>query len=267
MGQYATNILAGRKTTLSAEAGINLRLLLINPNTSAGVTQLIATAAKLAASPGTDITAMTAERGVPYIATRAEATIGGMIVLETLARVHHQYDAAVIAAFGDPGLGGARELFSLPVIGLAEAGLLTACMLGRKFSIVTFAQALTPWFEECVEWHGLAARCGGINSLEGNFHSISDVQSEKEELLIELSTRAVERDRSDVVVLAGAPLAGLADRISHRVHVPRRLRCRSGQAGGSRLRFKAKKGHSRYLPASGREGDGWLAGRSRKLDI
>ncbi len=197
-----------------------MRLLMLNPNTSQGVTELIAKAGRSAAAPGTEITTMTAERGVPYIATRAEAVIGGAVALEMLAEVHQDYDAVVIAAFGDPGLGGARELFPVPVIGLAEAGMLTACMLGRRFSIVTFAQALTPWYAECVEWHGLRDRCGGINSLDGPFESINDVQNEKEALLVDLALKSIARDESDVIVLAGAPLAGLAHQIADRVPVP-----------------------------------------------
>ena len=101
-------------------------------------------AAKLAAAPGTIISTATATRGVPYIATRAEAQIGGAIALEMLAERHREYDAAIIAAFGDPGLFGARELFDIPVVGMAEASMLTACMLGRRFAIVTFAARLVP---------------------------------------------------------------------------------------------------------------------------
>lgn len=197
-----------------------MRLLLLNPNTSEGVTRRIAEAAEPAAAPGTKLTAVTATRGVPYIATRAEAVIGGAVALEMLAELHKDFDAAIIAAFGDPGLGGARELFSLPVIGLAEAGMLTACMLGRRFSIVTFAQALAPWYEECVAWHGLEGRCGGVHCLDGSFASINDVQEEKADLLVDLANQAILKDDSDVVVLAGAPLAGLATRIADRVPVP-----------------------------------------------
>jgi len=197
-----------------------VRLLLLNPNTSDGVTVLIDRAARAAAAPQTEITSITAPRGVPYIATRAEAVIGGAVALEMLAECHQEYDAAVIAAFGDPGLGGARELFSLPVIGLAEAGMLTACMLGRRFSIVTFAQALAPWYEECVEWHGLRGRCGGISTLDGKFAAIDSVQDEKQDQLVELVHEAIERHDTDVIVLAGAPLAGLAEKIADRVPVP-----------------------------------------------
>ena len=197
-----------------------MRILMLNPNTSRSVTDLIADAARAAASAGTEIVPATAPRGVPYIATRAEAVLGGAVALEMLAELHGEVDAAVIAAFGDPALGGARELFSIPVIGLAEAGMLTACMLGARFAIVTFAQALEPWYRECVEWHGLERRCAGVRALGGAFRSIGDVQREKEGLLVDLALRTVEEDRADVVVLAGAPLAGLAPRVAERIPVP-----------------------------------------------
>ena len=197
-----------------------VKILLLNPNTTESVTDLLLAAAQRVAFPGTQLIALTAPRGVPYIATRAEAQIGGAIALEMLAEHHSTVDAAIIAAFGDPGLFGARELFDIPVVGLAEAAMLTACMLGRRFSIVTFARALVPWYEECVEMHGLRQRCAGVRMLDSGFRSISDGQEEKEALLVELANRAVEDDGADVVVLAGAPLAGLAEKIKHRIPVP-----------------------------------------------
>jgi allantoin racemase len=196
-----------------------VRLLMLNPNTSAGVTDLIVAAAQAVASPGTEILPATASRGVPYIATRAEAIIGGAIALEMMAELHEKVDAAVIAAFADPGLGGARELFPIPVIGLAEAGMLTACMLGARFSIVTFAAALEPWYRECVAWHGLEKRCASIRTLDGAFRAITEVQ-EKAELLVKLAGRAIEEDQADVILLAGAPLAGLGPKVAERIPVP-----------------------------------------------
>ena len=197
-----------------------MKLLLLNPNTTAAVTGLLSNAAGAVANADTQIAAVTASRGVPYIATRAEAQIGGAIVLEMLAEQQAGFDAAIIAAFGDPGLLGARELFALPVVGMAEAAMLTACMLGRKFAIVTFAGALGPWYQECVDLHGMGARCAGIRMLEGAFRSISNVQEEKSDLLVSLAHEAIERDGADVVILAGAPLAGLAAKVADRIPVP-----------------------------------------------
>jgi allantoin racemase len=197
-----------------------VKILLLNPNTTTAVTDLLYAAGAKVISPGTELMVATAERGVPYIATRAEAQIGGAIALEMLAAAGSGVDAAIIAAFGDPGLLGARELFDFPVVGLAEAAMLTACMLGRRFSIVTFARALAPWYQECVTMHGLDARCASIRTLDGPFQSISDVQAEKEDMLVSLANRAIEQDDADVVILSGAPLAGLADKVRDRIPVP-----------------------------------------------
>lgn len=197
-----------------------MKILLLNPNTTSEVTGLLHAAGHRAVSPGTELVAVTASRGVPYIATRAEAQIGGAIALEMLAEAPASIDAAIIAAFGDPGLFGARELFSFPIVGLAEAAMLTACMVGRKFAIVTFSRTLSPWYRECVAMHGLDARCAGIRALDESFQSISNVQAEKEEALVRLANTAVEQDEADVVILSGAPLSGLAEKVRDRISVP-----------------------------------------------
>ena len=109
-----------------------MRLLLLNPNTTVALTDLMLAAARPVAAADTVIVPATAPRGVPYIATRAEAQLAGGVALEMLADRQGQFDAAIMAAFGDPGLGGARELFPQPIIGVAEGGMLLACMLGRQ---------------------------------------------------------------------------------------------------------------------------------------
>lgn len=197
-----------------------MRILLLNPNTTSAITDRLCQAADEVAAPGTVLVPLTAPRGVPYIATRAEAQIGGAVALEMLAEEHRNADAAIIAAFGDPGLLAARELFDIPVIGMAEAAMLAACMLGRSFAVVTFASELGPWYRECVEMHGLSGRCAGIRMLDGAFRSISEVQEEKEDLLVDLANRAVVDLEADVVILAGAPLAGLARKVKSRIPVP-----------------------------------------------
>jgi len=197
-----------------------MRIILLNPNTSESVTELLTAAGRKVAAPDTELVPLTAPKGVPYIATRAEAQIGGAVALEMLAEHHQNADAAIIAAFGDPGLFGARELFDIPVVGMAEAALLTACMLGGRFALVTFARALGPWYNDCVEMHRLTHRSAGVRLLDQPFREISSVQDEKEDLLVELANEAVRVDNADVVILAGAPLAGLADRVKHRIDVP-----------------------------------------------
>lgn len=197
-----------------------MRILLVNPNTTVALTERLAAAGRAVANADTEIIALTAPRGVPYISNRAEAQIGGAIALEMIAEHHAKVDVAIIAAFGDPGLFGARELFDIPVVGMSEAAMLTACMLGKRFAIVTFARALGPWYEECVELHGLKGRLAAIRMLDVAVGAISDAQEEREALLVDLARRAVTEDGADVVIFAGAPLAGLASRVRSRLPVP-----------------------------------------------
>ncbi len=196
-----------------------MRLLLANPNTSQAVTDRIAAVARGAASAGTTIQAVTAAAGVPYIATRAEAVIGAYAVLELFVGHAEGADAAVVAAFGDPGLAAARELLAIPVVGMAEAAMLTACMLGRRFGIVTFAPALGPWYQEIVDYNGLGARCSGVHCLDESFADVAHVAEEKSAQLAALCASAVAAG-AEVCILGGAPLAGLAAVIAQRVAVP-----------------------------------------------
>jgi Asp/Glu/hydantoin racemase len=197
-----------------------MKLLLANPNTSASVTERIAAVARAVAAPGTEIVAVTGGAGVPYIATRAEAAVAGRTTLELMAEHGAGCDAAIVAAFADPGLGGARELMPFPVVGLAEAAMLTACMLGRRFAIVTFSGSLGPWYRECVEYHGLTSRLAAIRCVEAGFTGIATVQTELEDQLVALCNRTVAEDDADMVILGGAPLAGLARLVADRVSVP-----------------------------------------------
>lgn len=197
-----------------------MRILVLNPNTTDAVTQMLLTAGRPAAAAGTELTGLTAPYGVPYIASRTEAQLGGALTLEMLATHQGDYDAAIIAAFGDPGLLPARELFDLPIIGMAEAAMLTACTLGQRFSIVTFTTTMANWYQDTVDTYRLGARCAGIRARSLAFSAIENVQAEKEQAIAELSREAVEIDGADVVILGGAPLAGLAPRLRAQVPVP-----------------------------------------------
>ncbi|HPU53020.1 MAG TPA: aspartate/glutamate racemase family protein, partial [Burkholderiaceae bacterium] len=100
-----------------------MNILLINPNISDSVSELIRAEAQRSASPGTNIEVLTARFGVAYIETRMEAVIGAYATLELAAEHHARHDAVIVAAFGDPGLAGLREVLPCPVTGLSEAAL------------------------------------------------------------------------------------------------------------------------------------------------
>lgn len=190
-----------------------MRILMLNPNMTQAMTDRMAEVARTVVPAGVEIVPHTAVRGFPYIASRPEAQIAGGIVLEMIAEHSAEADAVVVAAFGDPGLAAARDLFDLPVIGMAEASLLTAAMLGERFAVVTFSPHMVRWYEDCVRLSGLERRFTGVLCPEAPPESVDGVAHALRDDLIALAERATG-DGADVVILGGAPLAGLAPMIA-----------------------------------------------------
>jgi Asp/Glu/hydantoin racemase len=196
------------------------RHLLINPNISDSVSDQIRAEAERSASPGTTIEVLTAPFGVAYIETRFEALIGAYAAAQLAAEHHERFDAVIVAAFGDPGLDGLREALPCPVTGLTEAALASACLLGGRFSIVAISQRIKAWYRETVAHYGLASRLASIRALDEPLADIGNVQGNQGDQLVALAERCVAEDGADVIVLAGAPLAGLARSIASRLPVP-----------------------------------------------
>ena len=192
-----------------------MRILLANPNTTQAMTDSMAALALAAVPPGTTVVARTAPRGFPYISSLAEAQVAGAICLEMLAEAP-TVDAAIIAAFGDPGLAAARELFDFPVIGMAEAAILSAIQLGARFAIVTFTPAMTPWYRASVSALGMDNRCLGVITPDDPAVQVTDVAQTRRTILRDLAWGAAE-DGADVIIFGGAPLAGLAQDLAHDV--------------------------------------------------
>ena len=197
-----------------------MKLLLINPNISDSVSELIRAEAQRAAGPGTQIEVLTAPFGVAYIETRFEAMIGAYATAEVAAEHHASYDAVIVAAFGDPGLGGLREALPIPVTGLTEAALASAHLLGHRISIIAISQRIQAWYREVVESYGFGGRLVSIRALDRPLSGIGAVQQEHSDALKALAERAVDEDGADVIVLAGAPLAGLARTLRGQLPVP-----------------------------------------------
>jgi len=197
-----------------------MRLLLINPNISESVSELIRSEAQRSASAGTEIEVLTAPFGVAYIETRFEALIGAYAAAQLAAEHHARFDAVVVAAFGDPGLTGLREALPVPVTGLTEAALASACLLGNRISIIAISQRIQAWYREVVQSYGLGSRLASIRALDRPLASIGQVQDEHAHALKALAERAVDEDGADVIVLAGAPLAGLARALRGQLPVP-----------------------------------------------
>jgi allantoin racemase len=197
-----------------------LRILLINPNTSDSVTALVARHAAAIAGDAATFVPVTGRFGARYISSRAAAAIAGHAALDALAGHVAGCDAVYLACFGDPGLLALREIAKVPVVGMAEASCLEACRRGRRFAIVTGGARWGPMLTEFVGSIGLADRLAAVRTIAPTG---SEIAADPDAALAQLAaacTACANEDGADVVILGGAALAGLAQRIQTDVPVP-----------------------------------------------
>jgi allantoin racemase len=198
----------------------NLRILLINPNTTEAVTALVADHARAIAGDTATFVPVTGRFGANYISNRAAAAIAAHAALDALARHVAGCDAVYLACFGDPGLAALREISPVPVIGMAEASCLEACNRGHRFAIVTGGALWGPMLTEFVAWLGLAERLAAVRTIAPTGGQIARDPEAALAQLAAACTACAAEDGADVVILGGAALAGLAARIQPSVPVP-----------------------------------------------
>ena len=197
-----------------------VEILLINPNTTASITDLVLKTAQQFASKDTRLRAATGAFGPRVIASRAAYAIAGHAALDAFASDKGRKDAVVLACFGDPGLAALKEVSKVPVVGMADASILQASALGGRFSIVTGGERWKSMLEEFVASRGLASRLASVRTVAPTGADIARNPKAAMALLARGCKACVREDGADVVILGGAGLAGLAAKLKSMVDAP-----------------------------------------------
>jgi allantoin racemase len=197
-----------------------MRILLLNPNTSASVTALVAERAGEMAGAAATFVPVTARFGAAYIASRTALAIAGHAALDAFAEHGAGCDAVFLACFGDPGLLALREIAPVPVVGMLEAACLEAQRTATRYAIVTGGARWKPMLAEAVAGLGLGDGLVGIRTIE---RTGGEIARDPDAALADLAAACracAEQDRAEAVILGGAALAGLAARLQPQVGVP-----------------------------------------------
>lgn len=197
-----------------------MRILLVNGNRTRSVTDTALAEARTAASPGTEVVGATSAFGANIVSTTADNTVAQHAVLDTIARHHRGCDAVVLAISLDSGLAAARELLDIPVIGMTEAALHTACMLGERFGMVTFGRQSTHLYLDLLEHYGVARRLAACRTIDTQ--SLTDYldADAMHARIVHEAAELAQNDRVGAVIVCGAALAGTARRLQPLVSIP-----------------------------------------------
>jgi len=185
-------------------------VLLVNGNSSRSVTERLAALAREAA-PDIDFVPLTPKGGPDYVSTPADVTLAAEKVVETIgdAALLHQPDGCIIACFGEPGLAAARSLIAFPVIGMAEASMLTAMQLGARFAILTLGEDWPSMLNDLVRSYGVADRCAGVARIDGTPQGLLADPV----LAADSVASAARQQDASIVIVGGAALTGLVAQI------------------------------------------------------
>lgn len=197
-----------------------MRILVLNANTTEFVTETAAAEGRRVASSGTEIVPVTADFGAAIIGSRTEHAIAEHAAVVLAARHAPACDAVVIAVSYDTGLKALREMLAIPVVGMTEAALLTACMLGGPIGLISLGRRVWPMYRELIDAYGLAGRIAGSQVLENASAYRPGDTSVLDAELVTAARGLIEQDGAESIVVLGAVTAGAAHRIEDRVPVP-----------------------------------------------
>ena len=172
-------------------------------------------------SIGTEVKYIHQEKGPYSIESYFDEQFTAPFLFEEITKAENEgYDAIVIFCAGDPAIQGAKELANIPVIGIFEAALHTALLIGRRFSLITITKEMIASQEDLIRLHGFDSRCASIRTIN---LPVIELNKDRERLinsLYQVGSKCIEDDRADVLVLGCGGLYNVSETLTKKLDVP-----------------------------------------------
>ncbi|SPF00795.1 aspartate/glutamate racemase family protein [Streptomyces sp. MA5143a] len=195
-----------------------MRIVVTNCNTTQEMTEEIVRGARAAAGPGTTVTGLTPAWGPESAEGWLDSYLSAAAVLDTLRAYDEPYDAVVMAGFGEHGREGARELLDVPVVDITEAAAHLACLLGRRYGVVTTLERSCGQIEDSLETAGVGRNCAGVVGTGLGVLDLHDTDRTVRAFVD--AARRVRDAGAEVLVLGCAGMTGLQQVVAEKVGVP-----------------------------------------------
>jgi allantoin racemase len=198
-----------------------VHILLINPNSTASMTEQALQSALRVVQATTRVTAVNPSGTPASIEGGADEAMAVPGMLAEIRKGEMQgVNACVIACFDDPGLHAAREIARGPVIGICQAAVQVAMTISRRFSVITTLPRSIPIIEDLVSAYGAGRHCRNVRAIDLPVLGVDENPEEAERLLMLEIGRAKQEDRAEAIVLGCAGMSLLCDRLSASTGVP-----------------------------------------------
>ncbi|MFJ5228113.1 aspartate/glutamate racemase family protein [Streptomyces sp. NPDC088400] len=195
-----------------------MRIVVTNCNTTRAMTDEIVRGARAAAGADTTVTGLTPAWGPESAEGWLDSHLSAAAVLDALRGYREPYDAVVMAGFGEHGREGARELLDVPVVDITEAAAHLACLLGRRYGVVTTLDRTRGQIEDSLYTAGVAPHCAAV---VGTGLGVLDLGDEERTTRAFLAAAERARDAgAEVLVLGCAGMTGLQRTLGDRLGMP-----------------------------------------------
>ena len=198
-----------------------MKLLIVNPNTTASMTEKIGATARALAAAGTEIVAVNPADGpVSIEGPYDEALCLPGLLTEVKRGVAGGADAVVVACFDDTGIDACRALVPVPVLGICHAAMQVAVQLADSFSIVTTLGRSVPVLEGLALRYGMERRCRRVRAAEVPVLALEEPGSAAVAKVRAEVRAAVEEDGAEAVLLGCAGMTDLAAALADEFGIP-----------------------------------------------
>jgi len=197
-----------------------MRILIVNVNTTASITEAIARQAQAVAAPGTEIVGLTPYFGADSVEGNFESYLAAIAVMDRVLAYDQPYDAVIQAGYGEHGREGLQELLDVPVVDITEAGASTAMFLGHAYSVVTTLDRTVPLIKDRLKLAGLYQRCASVRASGLAVLELEEDPQRAVDAIVRQAERAVQDDKAEVICLGCGGMAGLDEQIRQRTGVP-----------------------------------------------
>lgn len=192
-----------------------MNLLIINPNSDEQMSQAILSSATQFSDGDFDVDCLSTPGAPAFIDTYQDAAAALPGMVELLKQHKAEYDAFIVACHCDPNLDLMKELTDKPMVGIGEASMKIATMLGHRFSVISTDSRSIPNKEALIRSYHLQDLLASVKFPAAALESRSD-----EEKYLLTAQAAIKEDLAEVIVLGCAGMTGLDKRLQQELGVP-----------------------------------------------
>jgi Asp/Glu/hydantoin racemase len=197
-----------------------INVLLINPNGTSSMTDACLRSLEATLPPYCTVTGFTTPHPTPSaIEGHLDGVLSAAAAIRAVVPIADQYDAYLVACFSaHPLISALREELSGPVIGIMEASLYSARMLGGRLGVVATSGRSKVMHEDAIRYYGFEGYSAGVEATGLGVLELETLPREKVlGIMAETARRLVQERGADCIALGCAGMTEMKIRCEEAV--------------------------------------------------